>query len=84
MGDRFRFAEDHELPGVFHGMIAASLHLEQKPLSAHQPFHNRNLAAQDAPFGGGLRAEQLDDPAVRGNNIGQVFHRGTSTAQPDR
>jgi hypothetical protein len=65
-------AKHHNLPGILYRAKAATAHFVQEPLPSHQPVHISQVTAHDATFGHGAGGKQLSDPAIRGDDGGQV------------
>jgi hypothetical protein len=72
--DRFAFAEDDELTGIFNHSEAATAQFGGKSFSPNDTFNIADLASYDSALGRRLRNEELAQPAFRLDGGGQIVH----------
>lgn len=69
-------AEDHELAGVFHHLIAPAVDFGKEAIFACEPFDVACLAANDAALLDGFRREEVLQLGVWGKGRITALHLG--------
>ncbi|WP_424941699.1 hypothetical protein [Aliiroseovarius crassostreae] len=63
---RFLIAENHQLPGTFHGMKSTPSQFCLERWAHDIAFNIAKFAPNDGPLAGRFGAEQIRDPSIRG------------------